>query len=188
MLGTPPYCRPMIRLRKSSFWVMLKACWRMRTKSGLKDLEMQERRDQFWPTVHVDESGWASVGGSSSIKTSKILCRFLIYMLLCVLLCLTWPPWCHFWALACSHCRLRWREQRRWSRWIQPKFTKAVSHISDDRGFNAFRFKTRAWNGNDRLLETYLFHFDVIIPVDLLSSEQFSPGRKNISVLTKQQK
>lgn len=39
MLGTPPYCSPMIRFRKSSLWVMLKACWRMSTKSGLNDLE-----------------------------------------------------------------------------------------------------------------------------------------------------
>ena len=39
MLGTPPYCSPMTRFRKSSFWVMLKACWRISTKSGLKDLQ-----------------------------------------------------------------------------------------------------------------------------------------------------
>lgn len=42
--GMPAYCSPMIRFRKSSFWAMLKACWRTKTKSGLKDLMGQETR------------------------------------------------------------------------------------------------------------------------------------------------
>lgn len=46
MLGTPPYCSPMMRFRKSSFWVMLKACWRMSTKSGLNDLEGEIGQDK----------------------------------------------------------------------------------------------------------------------------------------------
>ncbi|KAA8593288.1 hypothetical protein FQN60_009404, partial [Etheostoma spectabile] len=37
--GMPAYCRPMIKFLKSSFWAMLKACWRTKTKSGLKDLD-----------------------------------------------------------------------------------------------------------------------------------------------------
>lgn len=41
--GMPAYCRPMIRFLKSSFWAMLKACWRTSTKSGLKDLERENK-------------------------------------------------------------------------------------------------------------------------------------------------
>lgn len=43
--GIPAYCRPMIRFRKSSFWAILKACWRTKTKSGLKDLVLEKQRE-----------------------------------------------------------------------------------------------------------------------------------------------
>lgn len=44
--GTPAYCRPRIKFLKSSFWAMLKACWRTKTKSGLKDLVESSRGNQ----------------------------------------------------------------------------------------------------------------------------------------------
>jgi len=102
MLGTPPYCRPMIMLRKSSFWVILKACWRMRTKSGLNDLESKivaelwqrlRLRGRLWQvmTVMWVYQAGSSVGGHSSHKTLK---QWLAVKSLCLSFVFVWSLSC----------------------------------------------------------------------------------------------
>ena len=73
-LGMPAYCRPMIMLRKSSFWAMLKACCRTRTKSGLNDL---------WREEH-DRLGMMGCPWKSDSKKDDILSRSVEQWWACV--------------------------------------------------------------------------------------------------------
>lgn len=73
--GTPAYWRPIIKFLKSSFWAMLNACCRTKTKSGLKDLKWKQKQEYIctrWGPF-LDPAGHSHNSESDRCLSNRLL-------------------------------------------------------------------------------------------------------------------